>query len=123
MKKIWLFVLCISLVLQACTSNEPGISKIEEIPDDLSRHMSSNYRLQLIVKGEQNYFVVFRSNGDVTMELGESGDAAVIEIMETNLNEEEMSTPHVFELKTKVDHFGVEATINGESVPFDNVAN
>lgn len=120
MKKTYISVILVILILSACNSSTLSFSEIENVPNHVQDRIDSNLKLQLINDGEKGSYIIFHSSGDVETDLETQGDKVTIKFNETNL-EEDAVKQHTFYLTTDPEHDVIEVLVNGESIPFDNV--
>lgn len=121
MKKIFVLVFLVILILSACNSSKLSFSEIENVPDNVQGKVDSNLKLQSINDGGgKGYYIVFHSSGDVETDLETQGDTVTIKFNETNL-QDDVVKQNTFYLTTDPEHDVIDVLVNGESMPFDNV--
>ncbi|WP_339164281.1 peptidylprolyl isomerase [Siminovitchia sp. FSL W7-1587] len=120
MKKTYISVTLVILILSACNSSALSFSEIENVPNHVQDRIDSNLKLQLINDGEKGSYIIFHSSGDVETDLETQGDKVTLKLNETNLAEDAVKQ-HTFYLTTDPEHDVIEVLVNGESIPFDNV--
>lgn len=120
MKKIFVKVFLLILILSACNPSTLSFSEIENVPNKVQEKVDSNLQLQLINDGEKGYYIIFYSSGDVETDLETQGDTVTIKLNVTNLQDDAVKQ-NTFYLTTDPKHDVIHVLVNGESVPFDNV--
>ena len=120
MKKVFLLVFLVFLILTACNSSTLSFSEIENVPNNVQDKVDSNLKLQAITDGEKGYYIVFHSSGDVETGLETQGDTVIIKFGVTNLQNGAVKQ-NTFYLTTDPEHDVIDVQVNGESIPFDNI--
>lgn len=123
MKKL-LFIVFTSILLTACNSNHSStlsISEIEDVPDDVQSMIDSTNKLQLINKGDKTSYIVYQSNGEVDADIEKQEDLIHIKLKVTK-DDNKVLVQHVFKITSDHKYHTIEASVNGEPTPFDNVA-
>jgi hypothetical protein len=121
MKKIFVLVFLVILILSACNSSKLSFSEIENVPDNVQDKVDSSLKLQSITDGGKGYYIVFYSSGDVESDLETKGDTVIIKFNETNLKEDDVKQ-NTFYLSTGPEHDVIDVHVNGVSTPFENVS-
>ena len=65
MKKLFLLVFLVFLILTACNSSTLSFSEIENVPNNVQDKVDSNLKLQAITDGEKGYYIVFQDANDL----------------------------------------------------------
>jgi thioredoxin-related protein len=120
LKKIFVLVFLVFLILLACNSSKLSFSEIENVPNNVQDKIDFNYKLQSINVGGKGYYIVFHSSGDVKADVETQGETVTIKFNETNL-QDGIVKQYTFYLKTDPEHDEINVLVNGESMPFDNV--
>ncbi|TFD93629.1 hypothetical protein [Jeotgalibacillus sp. R-1-5s-1] len=122
MKYLLSMVLASCFLLLGCNEQSSilSISEIETVPNEVKEAIGLEYNLQLIQEDDQTYYLFFRSSGDVSTSLETVEDTLMIKLDEDNANDEN-PMGKVYKLTIDPVHEVIEAVINGETVPFDNV--
>jgi thioredoxin-related protein len=120
LKKIFVLVFLVFLILSACNSSKLSFSEIENVPNNVQDKIDFNYKLQSINVDGKGYYIVFHSSGDVKADVETQGETVTIKFNETNL-QDGIVKQYTFYLTTDPDHDEINVLVNGESMPFDNV--
>lgn len=118
MKKIFVLVFLVSLVLSACSSSSLSFSEVEKIPNHVQDKVDSNLTLQSITNDAEGKYIVFHSSGNVESDLDVQGDMVTIKFNVTNLDD--VVKQHTYYFTSDPKHDVLDVTVNGESIPFDN---
>lgn len=117
MKKIFGLVF-MSAILSACNSSTLSLSEVENVPDDIQDSVNFDVQLQFIVDGNNNYYVVLHSSGDVTADVESEGDTVIVKLDETNL-EDDVVMQNTFYLTTAQENHELNIELNGEPTSID----
>jgi hypothetical protein len=120
LKKIFVVIFLVVLILSACKSSKLSINEIENAPNNVLDKVDSNLKLQSITDGEKGYYIVFHSSGDVETDLETQGDTVTIKFNVTNL-QDDVVKQNTYYLTTRPEPDVIDVLVNGESIPFDNV--
>ncbi|WP_227397028.1 hypothetical protein [Jeotgalibacillus aurantiacus] len=122
MKYLLSVVLASGFLLLGCNEQSSilSISEIDTVPNEVKEAIDLEYNLQLIEEDDQTYYLFFRSSGEVSTSLETIEDTLMIKLDEDNANNENLMGK-VYKLTVDPEHEVIEAVINGETVPFDNV--
>ncbi|WP_176482021.1 peptidylprolyl isomerase [Paucisalibacillus globulus] len=120
LRKIFVLVFLLVLILSACNSSKLSFSEIENVPNNVQDKVDSNLKLQSITDGGKGYYIVFHSSGDVETDLETQGDTVTIKINVTNLQDDVLKQ-NTYYLTTGPEPNKIDVLVNGESIPFDNV--
>lgn len=120
MKKIIIIFLSI-FILGACAADTSSVKLLKSVPNNVEKHIDNNLTLQLITIDEQNAYITFQSEYEVDVALKNAINTVMVSIKESG---EATGTkqPHVFKIDYTHDYDIIEAIINGELTPFDNVS-
>ncbi len=117
MKKIFGLVF-MSAILSACNSSTLSLSEVENVPDDIQDSVNFDVQLQFIMDGNNNYYVVLHSSGDVTADVESEGDTVIVKLDETNL-EDDVVMQNTFYLTTAQENHELNIELNGEPTSID----
>lgn len=117
MKKIFGLVF-MSAILSACNSSTLSLSEVENVPDDIQESVNFDVQLQFIMDGNNNYYVVLHSSGDVTADVESEGDTVIVKLDETNL-EDDVVMQNTFYLTTAQENHELNIKLNGEPTSID----
>lgn len=119
-KIILVFALFLSLV--ACSKPSQGLEKVTNVPDSIQEHVNYQHRLQSVRDKDGGSYLVFHSNGEVTVDFTIDGKMVRIQFTETNVMDDGVAVvPHAYYLYLKGDDHLLEVTVNGEPLPFDSI--
>lgn len=118
LKKIFVLVFLVILILSACNSSKLSFSEIEKVPNNVQNEVDSNLRLQSITDGVKGKYIVFHSSGDVEAHLETQGDNVTIKFNVTKLQDNAVKQ-NTYYLTTGPDTKVIDVLVNGESIPFD----
>lgn len=117
MKKIFGLVF-MSAILSACNSSTLSLSEVENVPDDIQDSVNFDVQLQFIMDGNNNYYVVLHSSGDVAADVESEGDTVIVKLDETNL-EDDVVMQNTFYLTTAQENHELNIELNGEPTSID----
>lgn len=119
MKKLFVFVFLVSSILSACNSSTLSFSEIENVPDHVQDKVDSSLTLQSITNDAKGKYIIFHSSGNVKSDLDIQGDMVTIQFNVTNQGD--VVKQHTYYFTSDPKHDVLDVTVNGESIPFDNV--
>ena len=119
MKKLFVFVFLVSSILSACNSSTLSFSEIENVPDHVQDKVDSSLTLQSITNDAEGKYIIFHSSGNVKSDLDIQGDTVTIQFNVTNQGD--VVKQHTYYFTSDPKHDVLDVTVNGESIPFDNV--
>ena len=126
MKKIFISVLLVILILSACnfsastSTSTLSFSKVENIPNIVQEKIDSDFKLQLINDGQKGSYIIFQASGNVKTDVETQGDTVIIKLNVTN-PQNEVINQNIYYLTTDPKHEKIDVLVNGKSIPFDNV--
>ncbi len=120
MKKLVMILFIV--ILSACSSNEAGIGikEVNQVPNEVKETIDINRQLQLNNAGENEYYIIFHSDGKVTANFEEEEEKAIIkfDIAESKTKE---TIENVYYLRIAEESEKIIVLINGEPTAFDLV--
>ena len=119
LKKLFVFVFLVSSILSACNSSTLSFSEIENVPDHVQDKVDSSLTLQSITNDAEGKYIIFHSSGNVKSDLDIQGDMVTIQFNVTNQGD--VVKQHTYYFTSDPKHDVLDVTVNGESIPFDNV--
>ena len=119
LKKLFVFVFLVSSILSACNSSTLSFSEIENVPDHVQDKVDSSLTLQSITNDAKGKYIIFHSSGNVKSDLDIQGDMVTIQFNVTNQGD--VVKQHTYYFTSDPKHDVLDVTVNGESIPFDNV--
>ena len=111
MKKLFVFVFLVSSTL--------SFSEIENVPDHVQDKVDPSLTLQSITNEAEGKYIIFHSSGNVKSDLDIQGDTVTIQFNVTNQGD--VVKQHTYYFTSDPKHDVLDVTVNGESIPFDNV--
>ncbi len=120
LKKIFVLVFFVVLILSACNPSKLSFSEIGNVPNNVQDKVDSNLKLQSITDGGKGYYIIFHSSGDVETDLETQEDTVTIKFNVTNM-QDDVVKQNTYYLTTGPEHDVIDVLVNGESIPFDNV--
>lgn len=119
LKKLFIFVFLVSSILSACNSSTLSFSEIENVPDHVQDKVDPSLTLQSITNEAEGKYIIFHSSGNVKSDLDIQGDTVTIQFNVTNQGD--VVKQHTYYFTSDPKHDVLDVTVNGESIPFDNV--
>ena len=119
LKKLFVFVFLVSSILSACNSSTLTFSEIENVPDHVQDKVDPSLTLQSITNEAEGKYIIFHSSGNVKSDLDIQGDTVTIQFNVTNQGD--VVKQHTYYFTSDPKHDVLDVTVNGESIPFDNV--
>lgn len=119
LKKLFVLGFLVSLTLAACSSSTLSFSEVERVPDHVQDKVDSSLTLQSITNDAEGKYIVFHSSGNVESDLDIQGNMVTIQFNVTNLGD--VVKQHTYYFTSDPKHDVLDVTVNGESIPFDNV--
>ena len=119
MKKLIISFLFI-VVLSACNLSEAGVSlkEVNRVPEEVKETIDVNKQLQLNSEGENEYYIIFHSDGNVTADIEEQGEKAIIKFdVEESKTKEKIENIYYLTIIEETEKIIV--LINGEPAAFD----
>lgn len=107
-----------SAILSACNSSTLSLSEVEDVPDEIQDSVNFDVQLQFIMDGNNNYYVVLHSSGDVAADVESEGDTVIVKLDETNL-EDDVVMQNTFYLTTAQENHELNIELNGEPTSID----
>lgn len=120
MKKVFFLLFTLSIAT-ACQSSTLHFSELSTIPSEVQQKIDSSFSVQLINDGEEIYYIIYHSKELATAEIEAEGEKIKVQIEETKQRNDEGIKQYVYKLTLEPEHEIIEAFINGESTPFDQV--
>lgn len=121
MKKVCFILLFTLTIATACQSSTLHFSELSTIPSEVQQKIDSSYTVQLINDGGEIYYIIYHSKELVTAEIEAEGERIKVQIEEAEQQNDEGIKQYVYKLTLDPEHDIIEAFINGESTPFDQV--
>ncbi len=116
--KIMFVLIFMSAILSACNSSTLSLSEVEDVPDEIQDSVNFDVQLQFIMDGNNNYYVVLHSSGDVAADVESEGDTVIVKLDETNL-EDDVVMQNTFYLTTAQENHELNIELNGEPTSID----
>lgn len=119
LKKMFVSVFVVMLILSACNSSELSFSEIENVPQNFEEHIDPDLKIQLINDGTKGSYIIYYSKGDIEAALDPQDNIANIIIDELNSQDEVKQNVYYLTTDSKIDSINV--LVNGEEMSFDSV--
>src|SRR5699024_3772136 len=121
MKKLIIGFLFI-VVLSACNLSEAGVSlkEVNRVPEQVKETIDVNKQLQLNSEGEgeNEYYIIFHSDGNVTADIEEQGEKAIIKFdVDESKSKEKIENLYYLTIVEETEKIIV--LLNGEPAAFD----
>lgn len=120
MKRIYISILFIILVLTGCDSPPEGLSEVKNVPDNIQEIVDPDLTLQIIADDDKGYYIIFYSSGEVAADTEIQDDTLLIKLTESNLKEGNLKQ-YTYYLSSNPSYDTIDVFVNEYSTAFDNI--
>lgn len=120
LKRKFVLIFLVVLILSACNSSELSFSEISIAPKKIEKLINSNLKLQLINEGTKGSYIIYHTSGEIEADLKSEG--SVINIIFKELSsKDDVVKRNIYYLTMDSKHDTINVLVNDEVLTFDEV--
>ena len=115
-----LIISLLIVILSACNLSEAGVSlkEVNRVPEEVKETIDAKKQLQLNSEDENEYYIIFHSDGNVTADIEEQGEKAIIKF-DVDESKSKEKIENIYYLTIVEETEKIIVLINGEPAAFD----
>lgn len=115
-----LIISLLIVILSACNLSEAGVSlkEVNRVPEEVKETIDAKKQLQLNSEDENEYYIIFHSDGNVTADIEEQGEKAIIKF-DVDESKTKEKIENIYYLTIVEETEKIIVLINGEPAAFD----